>query len=1164
MKTGFRNAWTRMTGRGLVCLTVLLGATSLVGMSACSDTKTTGTTTDLTAVDDPNASACAGKFCTDTDVRYKVDPAKLKFQDVAPTAPAQVLKVRILNIGNQGILRVKNPRFDKKTTDFKEDFSTLFAPDATVADHLPRKDLDSLAYLEFNVTYQPAAAGVRTINLLFDTNTTDTTKRLLTIPIEVVAAGSGLGIQPNPVDFGAKATGSSDEIVVTLTNLGNAPLKIVGAKLDSSGSSDFTLTALPDANTPVGAGASTTLTVKYTPTLLNGAGDESLLLLETDDKRKFSAPVTGSEIAPVISVIPTKLDFGQMMVGDKVTKPMKITNKGLATLQVSEVALSPLSLQTLATSDVLIDPPAPYTLEPGKDQLVQVTLTASHALPSTGVVGSLNVVSNDQADPTVVVPMYASTATPTLQVSVNDVPCTDPTQCLANFGFVGKANPPAVLYGKRKITLVNTGSSPLEVSLVTITDDAKLEFDFDPNMTIPPADKNPTLISLDPFKPVEFNVRFENKGASGTDATATLHIKSNDGDHPDYPVNLLATRADGTSCKIELVPQPLNFGLLPYGKSKILPLLVKNVGTGSCSFSDAVLVNCYQAPGPFGGAGTKCQSSASAFYAIGPKATTLFSMAPGDSGKILINFTAPDTLGDLAGGKADTITDIQALIVLKYKDAQSGVVSNYPNVDPSNFSTIGNAKPNLLAKVGLSKVQVLPDSIDFGVVTLGCLSNPVDASIYNIGTTDVNVTKVALDNCGPEVKFVNKPAIPKAGLPVSQKTPQAFKVQYQPQKVGKLQCQLTITTGNNGMCTDTTGQTSGSCDKTSDCPNAGDLCLGDSFAVPLTGEGTLDTEYTDHFNQADGKQVDVLFVVDNSGSMSEEQQNLATSFQNFVQIASVFNDDYHIGVVTTDMDDNTQAGRLQLKGSEPYRYVTKNLNNPGSMLEKKTDQGTNGSSTEQGFAAVEAALTLPLTLDSKKTCKADSDCTKGEVCTTDPATGAQGCGGENRGFLRKYADLEVVVMSDENDQSPSSLSYYQNKFLSLKGAANKNLVHVHAITGLSGGCTGSGGQAEDCGRYVDMANYFGGVAASICDLNFAPVLQNIGTQAFGLALEYFLTRTPEPSTISVKVSGVDCPPGPNSWTYDSAANAVVFNDKGTCVPQKNDTIDIHYSMLCIK
>lgn len=52
-------------------------------------------------------------------------------------------------------------------------------------------------------------------------------------------------------------------------------------------------------------------------------------------------------------------------------------------------------------------------------------------------------------------------------------------------------------------------------------------------------------------------------------------------------------------------------------------------------------------------------------------------------------------------------------------------------------------------------------------------------------------------------------------------------------------------------------------------------------------------------------QVDILFVVDNSGSMSTEQRRMADSFPNFVQGLDLAGMDYRIGIITTDVESGS-------------------------------------------------------------------------------------------------------------------------------------------------------------------------------------------------------------------------------------------------------------------
>jgi hypothetical protein len=58
---------------------------------------------------------------------------------------------------------------------------------------------------------------------------------------------------------------------------------------------------------------------------------------------------------------------------------------------------------------------------------------------------------------------------------------------------------------------------------------------------------------------------------------------------------------------------------------------------------------------------------------------------------------------------------------------------------------------------------------------------------------------------------------------------------------------------------------------------------------------------TDQFDVTNkAKPVDVLFVMDNSGSMAEEQQSVVDSFSTFLEGFTAERIDYHIGIVSTD------------------------------------------------------------------------------------------------------------------------------------------------------------------------------------------------------------------------------------------------------------------------
>jgi hypothetical protein len=161
------------------------------------------------------------------------------------------------------------------------------------------------------------------------------------------------------------------------------------------------------------------------------------------------------------------------------------------------------------------------------------------------------------------------------------------------------------------------------------------------------------------------------------------------------------------------------------------------------------------------------------------------------------------------------------------------------------------------------------------------------------------------------------------------------------------------------------------------------------------------------------KDVDILFLIDNSGSMLAEQQSLQQNFPKFMNVLETLEGgapNMHIGVVTSDMgqkaSDGTGTasvqgcagsgddGALTTAPAVSGRYIIdeesgggRNRNYTGTLgdaFAALAGVGTGGCGIEQHLAAVERALTN----------------------TT-----------ANAGFLRPEATLAVIVIADEDDCS---------------------------------------------------------------------------------------------------------------------------------------------------
>lgn len=307
------------------------------------------------------------------------------------------------------------------------------------------------------------------------------------------------------------------------------------------------------------------------------------------------------------------------------------------------------------------------------------------------------------------------------------------------------------------------------------------------------------------------------------------------------------------------------------------------------------------------------------------------------------------------------------------------------------------------------------------------------------------------------------------------------------------------------------------------------------------------------FNQ----QVDILFVVDDSGSMAEHQGNLSSNVKLFIaEVQKTKLLDYHIGVVTTSMDNaqpydpasrwNTGcdyvnpgggwgggAGRacgdgklVRYKTKIPY--VDRSTPNGLSVLEQNLIVGTEGSSDEMVLDPVYAALSSPL------------------VTTL------------NDGFLRKDASLAVIMMSDAEDHSSAMTPQTLYDFLlKLKqGHADKILTYAALVpSSLSNPtCTRDeyGVLPLKTEQFLKLSS---GTEFNICDPDYGTKLASIAKDVVAkVGKIMYLSRPPVVDTITVVYGSQVIPNNADfGWTYDPSRNALIFGDKLVYSQQPNGT-----------
>ena len=273
-------------------------------------------------------------------------------------------------------------------------------------------------------------------------------------------------------------------------------------------------------------------------------------------------------------------------------------------------------------------------------------------------------------------------------------------------------------------------------------------------------------------------------------------------------------------------------------------------------------------------------------------------------------------------------------------------------------------------------------------------------------------------------------------------------------------------------------------------------------------------------------KTDILFVVDDSGSMAGAQANLQANFQAFVDrlVASPVRNDFQIGVTTTSVD-------TYVRGAYPDTFVnganSAPCTNPpyaasatypqGALVSVTADTSGNRIQSTSQPPRILAASSPTLVADFTANVNVGI-CGSGKeqgLEATRRALQAAQPGGANDGFLRPGARLAVVIVSDDDDCSdplhqgtnrePTACTSYdiQNyiDFLRAPIAGEVRpliigaVVAVDPVTLQPTACIEPSGNAAENGavRYRAFADAFGAgaVVDSVCNTSFHDTLVRI-------------------------------------------------------------------------
>jgi hypothetical protein len=245
-------------------------------------------------------------------------------------------------------------------------------------------------------------------------------------------------VSPASLTFGNQSVGTTSlPQPVTLTNIGSSNMTISGVTVTGTDAGDFGQTN--NCGTSLSAGASCTINVTFSPTA-SGARSASLSITDSAVGSPQTVSLTGTGIAPAVSLSPTSLKFGVTLVkNSSPPQNVTLTNTGNGSLSITSISTTGDFSQTNTCGS---------SVTAGASCTIIVTFKPT--APGTRT-GTLSVTDNAPGSPQTV--SLSGTGT-VVKLSATSI----------NFGSqkVGTTSPPV------PVTLSNAGTTTLTISSIKI------------------------------------------------------------------------------------------------------------------------------------------------------------------------------------------------------------------------------------------------------------------------------------------------------------------------------------------------------------------------------------------------------------------------------------------------------------------------------------------------------------------------------------------------------------------------------------------------------------------------------------------------------------------------------------------------------------------------
>jgi len=421
---------------------------------------------------------------------------------------------------------------------------------------------------------------------------------------------------------------------------------------------------------------------------------------------------------------------------------------------------------------------------------------------------------------------------------------------------------------------------------------------------------------------------------------------------------------------------------------------------------------------------------------------------------------------------------------ITFEEEEGTIVFSSNDADETNYE---------LPVIGYGDAPIMtvsPEIFDYGQISIGCY-NEERITIRNEGNLDLTISNITQMVTSPHDIIMEFGTLPSPPWHLSPNQEIDFLVSYVPTDINYDESIIRIE--------------------------------GNDPATPLIettqfGEGDVEHWYTQTYVQEEIALLDVLFVVDNSGSMNIFQQELSNQMSSFMNVLESSGSDYHLAVITTD--------EARFKQYDGYAWIDTTHQSPVSWIQNVISSiGIRGSGMEKGIEMAKYAL--------------------------------EGDAAPGKDYYRENATIVIIYVSDEPDHSQGGWQSYTNFFDTLK--LSTDLVRQFAVIGDNpSGCTFSyipfSRNIQFGAGYYDMTQRYNGSWYSICAIDWGQQMQSLANTVTTQRSFSISEIDPIESTIVVSVNGQIT----HEWVYDSFNNSVVFNERS--IPETNQTITIEYAV----